>query len=90
MADNELWDFAGTVPAASQDYYSAFAPTVYDSTINDGMHYSVFVVSGHTDVPAVFAISEPDSGYSMDNLRPSTADVYCGTGNLRGHRPRLG
>nr|NIR48610.1 hypothetical protein [candidate division KSB1 bacterium]NIR69332.1 hypothetical protein [candidate division KSB1 bacterium]NIS24150.1 hypothetical protein [candidate division KSB1 bacterium]NIT71065.1 hypothetical protein [candidate division KSB1 bacterium]NIU24769.1 hypothetical protein [candidate division KSB1 bacterium] len=69
--DGELWDFAGAVPAASQEMYSAIAPTLYDSTITNGMHWSVFKVVGHTSNPAVFAASAPDSGYSLDNLVPA-------------------
>ncbi|MEE9169211.1 MAG: T9SS type A sorting domain-containing protein, partial [bacterium] len=71
MMEEGLWDFAGTVPASGQDYYSALAPTLYDSTISDGMHWSVFVVKGHTDNPALHAVSAPDSGYSLDNLAPA-------------------
>lgn len=67
-----LWDFAGTVPAGGLETYSTIAPTLYDSTASNGMRWSVFKVSGHTDVPAVYAESAPDSGYSVDNLVPST------------------
>ena len=70
LMDGELWDFAGTVPAAGLDEYSAIVPTLFDSTESDGIHWSVFAVSGHTRVPAVYAVSEPDSGYSLDNLAP--------------------
>jgi hypothetical protein len=70
MMEEGLWDFAGTVPASGQDSYSALAPTLYDSTIGGGMHWSVFVVKGHTDNPALHAVSAPDSGYSLDNLAP--------------------
>ncbi|RMD91866.1 MAG: T9SS C-terminal target domain-containing protein [Calditrichaeota bacterium] len=66
----DLWDFAGSVPAAGFDQYSAIAPTLFDSTKTEGMYWSVFRISGHTSVPAVYAITAPDSGYSVDNLAP--------------------
>jgi len=68
--DGQLWDFAGSVPAAGFEEYSAIAPTLFDSTIVDGMHWSVFFVSGHTAIPSVYVASAPDSGYSVDNLVP--------------------
>ncbi len=71
MFEGGLWDFAGTVPAAGLEKYSALAPTLFDSTKFDGMHWSVFMVSGHTDIPAIYAVSAPDSGYSLDNLAPA-------------------
>ncbi len=71
MAEGHLWDFVGSVPAAGQDRYSAVVPTLFDSTKVDGMHWSVFFVSGHTAVPALYAVSQPDSGYSVDNLAPA-------------------
>jgi len=75
--DGQLWDFAGTVPAAGLENYSAIAPTIFDSTIVSGMAYSVFMVTGHTAIPAVYAVSEPDSGYSVDkpSIRISTTLV---------------
>ncbi len=68
--EDGLWDFAGQVPAAGLEKYSAIAPTLFDSTKVDGMHWSVFMVSGHTEIPAIYAVSAPDSGYSVDNLAP--------------------
>ncbi len=68
---NGLWDFAGTVPADGIDQYSAIAPTLFDSTKLSGVYWSVFVVSGHTDIPSIYAVSNPDSGYSIDNLVPA-------------------
>ncbi|NIU55961.1 MAG: T9SS type A sorting domain-containing protein [Phycisphaerae bacterium] len=76
--DGGLWDFAGAVPAASQEMYSAIAPTLYDSTKTSGMHWSVFKVVGHTGNPAIFATSAPDSGYSLDNLVPAAPTNLAG------------
>jgi hypothetical protein len=71
LIDGELWDFVGAVPAAGLDEYSTIVPTLFDSTEFDGVQWSTFVVSGHTSVPAVFALAAPDSGYSLDNLAPA-------------------
>jgi hypothetical protein len=76
--DQKLWDFAGAVPASGLDKYSAIAPTLFDSTQTDGMHWSVFIVSGHTAIPAVFAVTAPDSGYSLDNLAPAAPANLAG------------
>lgn len=73
-----LWDFAGAVPAARLDKYSAIAPTLFDSTKTDGMHWSVFMVSAHTKIPAVRAFTAPDSGYSVDNLAPAAPTSLAG------------
>lgn len=74
----EVWDFVGSVPAASMDEYSAIVPTLYDSTASGGAVYSVFKVSGHTQIPAVYAVSQPDSGYSIDNLVPAAPTNIAG------------
>ena len=70
LFEDALWDFVGQVPAAGLEKYSTIAPTLFDSTKVDGMHWSVFMVSGHTSIPAIYAVSAPDSGYSVDNLAP--------------------
>ncbi|RKY55819.1 MAG: hypothetical protein DRP96_11990 [Candidatus Neomarinimicrobiota bacterium] len=68
------WDFVLTVPAIGAENYNAVAPTLADSTIVYGMHWSVFTVIAHTDNPLIFFVSEPDSGYSLDNLAPHTPE----------------
>lgn len=64
------WDFIRTVPAIGSETYNVIAPTLSDSTVNNGMCWSVFVVIAHTADPLTFFISEVDSGYSLDNLIP--------------------
>lgn len=68
---NEVWTFIGEVPAVQFEQYRLVAPTVFDSTAADGIVWSVFFVSAHTDEPDVWYASAPDSGYSVDNLAPS-------------------
>jgi hypothetical protein len=66
----DLWDFIATVPAMQFPEYSYVAPTLADSTYEDGMYWSVFFVSAHTTDPLVHYDSDPDSGYSLDNIPP--------------------
>lgn len=79
---NTKWDFVGSVPAATLDNYSAVVPTLFDSTIVGGLKWSVFMVSGHTEIPAVYAMTEPDSGYSIDNLAPAAPANVSGLERL--------
>ena len=67
-----LWEPVGPrVPALLWEQYASVVPTLADSTIAYGMHWSVFFVSAHTADPQVYFASEPDSGYSLDNLAPA-------------------
>jgi hypothetical protein len=65
------WDFVTAVPVRAEDQYSVVVPTLADSTISEGMHYTAFFVSALTDTPGIYFDSYPDSGYSVDNLAPS-------------------
>jgi hypothetical protein len=42
-----------------------------DSTVAEGMHYSVYFVRMATEDPLLFLDSPADSGYSLDNLAPA-------------------
>jgi hypothetical protein len=65
------WHFIMTVPADADDDYTVVVPTLADSTISDGMVYTVFFVRARTGTPGVYFESHPDSGYSVDNLAPA-------------------
>lgn len=65
------WDFVGATPAHGETAYSLVVPTLADSTIADGLHWSVFLVRAATASPYVFYDSPPDSGWSVDNLAPA-------------------
>lgn len=78
MFDGAQWTQVASQPAAQMEMYHAIAPTLYDSTAS-GMHWSVFVVSGHTATSTVFVVSEPDSAYSIDNLVPSAPSGIAAT-----------
>lgn len=65
------WDYVASAPAHGESGYSLVVPTLADSTIADGQHWSVFLVRAATASPYVFFDSAPDSGWSLDNLAPS-------------------
>lgn len=69
------WTYLGTVPARADLFYSFVAPTLFDSTINDGQHLSYFEVTAHTADPTVFYTSEIRSGFSVDNLAPHAPHI---------------
>ena len=63
------WEFITTVPARYEEEYATIAPTLADSTSED-IYWSVFFISAETPDPGIYFDSEPDSGYSVDNLPP--------------------
>jgi len=65
------WQWLATIPAFGETLYSAVVPTLKDSTIAEGMYWSVFFIRAGTDTPTVYFDSPVDSGYSLDNLSPS-------------------
>ena len=67
------WSFIVSMPIEGFEEYSYVAPTLRDST-GDGMFWSTFMVSAHTTDPQVFFQSDPDSGYSTDNLAPAAPE----------------
>jgi hypothetical protein len=80
---DEGWDYVATVPAHGVPVYQVVAPTVCDSTVSSGMCWSVFFLRADTNDPYVFFDSEPDSGYSVDNLSPSIpANLLLAGGEL--------
>ena len=76
------WEWLATIPAFGETLYSAIVPTLKDSTIADGMYWSVFFVRAGTDNPIVYFDSPIDSSYSLDNLFPSPP-----TGLVASHQP---
>ncbi|NOZ74123.1 MAG: hypothetical protein GXO90_01925 [FCB group bacterium] len=75
--EDTVWDFITTVPYHGDDVYSFIAPTLVDSNATTGQtgdYWSTFVVTAHTMDPYQFFDSEPESGYSVDNLIPSVPE----------------
>jgi hypothetical protein len=64
------WHYVLTVPAGGENTYACVSPTLCDST-SGGTCWSVFFVRAMTPDPLLHFDSEPDSGYSIDNLAPS-------------------
>jgi hypothetical protein len=72
-----VWTLAGEIPAhVSSDYLMA-APTLVDSTIAGGQHYSTFFIRAVTTSPVLFYDSVVDSGYSLDNLAPGVPTGFA-------------
>jgi len=69
------WELVGSFAACQQDQYLLRASTLADSTA-DGINYSVYAVSAHSATPMLWFISEPDSGYSIDNLAPGVPENF--------------
>jgi hypothetical protein len=63
------WEVVAGLPAHQEETYLCLVPTVADSSAE--LAYSVFCISAETATPWVYFFSEPDSGYSIDNLAPS-------------------
>ncbi len=66
------WELVGSVPSHYFKNYKFTAPTPNDSGAS-GFQYYKFLVSAQTSNPFVFWDSNIDSGYSKDNLAPTTA-----------------
>ena len=69
--DLQNWIFIKEIPSINQNTYATISPTLTDSTKSKGMYYSVFKIVGHYNEGSILN-SEPDSGYSIDNLIPTT------------------
>jgi len=74
---DEILTFITQLPAIQIEQYSVIAPTLFDSSATS-CNYSKFEVIAHTDTVWVYFESEPDSGYSVDNLAPSAPQGFNG------------
>ena len=68
--DQQAWTYIKDVPVLPDSVYQTIVPTLYDSTITQGLYNSIFQVVERTADPSVCQIIGPDSGYSVDNLPP--------------------
>ena len=69
--DDEVWTFIDEVPALHYNEYSYIAPTLLDSS-EIALNLSTFIVVYH-DLYEYYE-SDPDSGYSADNIAPDAAE----------------
>lgn len=65
------WDYLGAIPAHGAPRYSMVVPSLADSSKSGGMHWTTFFVRAASSDPYSFYDSDPDSGYSLDNLAPN-------------------
>lgn len=71
------WEFITYVDATNSDTYSAYVPTLFDSTASDpGLHY--FMVMAHGTQQFTFWESEPCGGCSVDNVAPAQPGSFSG------------
>ncbi len=63
------WESVATVNSIQQDAYISLVPTLGDSS-TAGPAWSTYMVIAHTATAALWYVSEPDSGYSVDNISP--------------------
>jgi hypothetical protein len=77
------WESIGFHAATQEVDYDFLVPTKTDST-ESGTHREIYVVTAHTVTPSVYYASEPDSGYSVDNLAPGPPEGVLGE---RRHMP---
>ena len=66
-----VWTYVGAVPASAMPQYSFLAPTLFDSTKTSGQRWTVFYIAGYSKDNQVMYSTQPDSGYSVDNLAPA-------------------
>jgi hypothetical protein len=71
------WAIVGTVPSHGENRYEVYVPTLVDSTIALGQHYSAFYVRATSSNKFVFVDSPVDSGYSLDNLAPGVPTTFA-------------
>ncbi|HET7225941.1 MAG TPA: Ig-like domain repeat protein [Candidatus Eisenbacteria bacterium] len=70
------WDAVGSMGAYTDNVYNIVVPTLVDSNTT-GPHPSTFFVRAATATPNVYYDSAPDSGYSVDNIPPSTPVAFA-------------
>ena len=83
IPDSDEWDAVGLFNVIQQPIYYYVAPTLGDST-KDGIFWSTFKVSAHPSDPLIFFMSEPDSGYSIDNIAPEAPTNLTATTTYQG------
>ena len=67
---NNYWELIGNQTAQGFENYGFSAETIADSSA-DGVFWSKFLVVAHTPDDDIFFVSDPDSGYSVDNIAPT-------------------
>jgi hypothetical protein len=71
------WELLTNTDALCFDKYTYMAATPYDSIVGH-TGWQQFIVVAHTQNLSEYWKSEPDSGYSVDNLSPGTPKALAG------------
>ena len=72
-----FWELIASQAGYRLEGYAKIVPTAFDSTaVCDDYHY--FQIIAHTSDPSIYHVSDPDSGYSVDNLRPCPPLAFAG------------
>ncbi len=74
------WEFVASTPSAQLASYSMVVPTAQDS-VGGFLKYTAFMIEARSSSSAAADrwYSQPDSGYSVDNLAPVTPAPLTGT-----------
>ena len=78
ILSGSVWTKVGEYKALKQAKYSLVVPTLYDSTVA-GLKTTAFEVVGYTATSVVYTSLEV-SGYSIDNLAPSSPVIAGASG----------
>jgi len=71
LAGDIYWQYITSLPSHGLAHYSYACPTLADST-PQGIPWRYFFITAATGNPEIYWDSPPDSGYSVDNIAPST------------------
>ena len=71
------WEYMGSVATTGAAAYSASVATAADSTAT-GNPRTLFMVEAATSTAGLHWVSDPDSGYSVDNLAPVPPTAFLG------------
>jgi hypothetical protein len=71
------WEYIVSVPARGASGYGYTVSTTADS-MPGLIPYSVFFVDAQETTSSTFYVSDPDSGYSVDNLAPAPPTSFAG------------
>ncbi len=67
-----VWTYVGSVPATGLTQYSYIASTLFDSTKSVGQRWTVFYIAGYRNDGTIAYATQPDSGYSVNNIAPAS------------------
>jgi len=77
VMNDQLWDFVADAPAILMHEYATVVPTLYNA-VPPSITWSVFMIAARTAEGNVY-FSDPDSGFSVDNLGPGAPMAIAAT-----------